>query len=52
MERNYTRKTERGKVLNEKFENAYEAIKTRTMSLREAAIAFDIDKMTLLRCIK
>lgn len=50
MVRNYTRKTERGKVSNKKFENAYEAVKTRTMYLREAA--FDIDKMTLFRCIK
>lgn len=52
MVRNYIRKTDRGKIPDESFEKAYEAVKTQTMSLREAAIAFEIDKMTLFRFIR
>lgn len=52
MVRNYKRKTDRGKIPEENFERAYEAVKNRTMSLREAAIAFEIDKMTLFRFIR
>lgn len=52
MVRNYTRKTDRGKISLETFEKAYEVVKAGTMSLREAAIAFEIDKMTLFRFIK
>ncbi|XP_046661273.1 uncharacterized protein LOC124354680 [Homalodisca vitripennis] len=52
MVRNYTRKTDRGKVPDESFEKAYEAVKTKTMSLREAVVAFEIDKMTLFRFIR
>lgn len=52
MVRNYKRKTDRGKIPNENFVRAYEAVKNRTMSLREAGIAFEIDKMTLFRFIR
>ena len=52
MVRNYTRKTGRWKVPDESFEKAYEAVKTKIMSLQEEATAFEIDKTTLFRFIR
>lgn len=52
MVRNYQRKTERGKTPLQTFERAYESVKTKEMTLREAATFYEIDKMTLHRFIR
>lgn len=49
MPRNYKRKTQRGDTSIEQYERAYVEINEGRLSLRAAALAFNIDKMTLYR---
>lgn len=52
MVRNYKKKTNRGEILPEVFEKAYSSYIKGSLSLREAAKSYGIDKMTFHRYTK
>ena len=49
--RNYVRKTNRGKILQNIFQKACVGVEKESMSLRQSARIYGIDKIALLRYI-